>query len=106
MDADGNIYVADSGNGNARGWITVYRRGQKRVWRSIHAGIVFPAALAFDGSGRLYVANVPSKGTGTIVVFEAGGSTPVHTYALKAQFYRARRSPRTGLVTHLRMITP
>jgi sugar lactone lactonase YvrE len=86
VDADGNIYVANGANKKAQRSITVYRRGQKNVWRSIHSGITFPVALAFDSSGWLYVANVPRKGTNTIVVFAAGGSTPVHTYALKEQF--------------------
>jgi len=86
VDADGNIYVANGGTRKAQGSITVYRSGQKTIWRSIHSGITFPAALAFDRSGRLYVANIPSKGANTIAVFAAGGSTPVHTYALKEQF--------------------
>ena len=85
VDADGNIYVANGGN-RAHRSVTVYRKGQKSVWRSIHSGITFPVALAFDGSGRLYVANAPRKGADTIAVFAAGGSTPVHTYALKEQF--------------------
>ncbi|MGA9419771.1 MAG: hypothetical protein WBV40_11535, partial [Candidatus Cybelea sp.] len=55
-------------------------------WRTIHSGITFPGALAFDGSGRLYVANIPRKGANTIAVFAAGGSRPVHTYRLTEQF--------------------
>lgn len=86
VDADGNVYVANGANKKGQGSITVYRRGQKTVWRSIHSGITFPVALAFDRSSRLYVANAPSKGANTIAVFAAGGSTPVHTYALKEQF--------------------
>jgi hypothetical protein len=85
VDADGNIYVANGGNKTHRS-VTVYRKGQNSVWRSIHSGITFPVALAFDSSDRLYVANVPRKGASTIAVFAAGGSTPVHTYALKEQF--------------------
>lgn len=86
VDADGNIYVANSGNKRVRGSITVYRKGQTTLRRSIHSGFTYPAALAFDSSGRLYVANVPNKGANTIAVFASGGSTPVHTYALKEQF--------------------
>jgi hypothetical protein len=86
VDPDGNIYVANGGNKNARPVITVYRSGQNKIWRLIRSGITFPVALAFDRSGRLYVANVPRKGAQTIAVFAAGGSMPVHTYALKEQF--------------------
>jgi sugar lactone lactonase YvrE len=86
VDAGGNIYVANDGGKKTERSITVYRRGHKNVWRSIHSGLTSPVALAFDTSGRLYVANVPRKGANTIAVFAAGGSTPVHTYALKEQF--------------------
>jgi hypothetical protein len=86
VDADGNIYVANSGNRRVRASITVYRKGQNTVWRSIHSGFTYAAALAFDSSGRLYVANVPNKGANTIAVFAAGGSTPMRNYALKEQF--------------------
>jgi sugar lactone lactonase YvrE len=86
VDADGNIYVANGANKKAQRSITVYRRGHKNVWRLIHSGITFPVALAFDSSGRLYVANVPRKGASSIAVYAAGGSAPVHTYALKEQF--------------------
>jgi hypothetical protein len=86
VDAHGNIYVANGANKKAQRSVTVYRRGQKTVWRSIHSGITFPVALAFDGLGRLYIANAPRKGADTIAVYPAGGSTPVHTYALKEQF--------------------
>jgi hypothetical protein len=86
IDAEGNIYVGNGRTKKARASVTVYRSGQETLWRSIHSGIIYPAALAFDSSGRLYVANVPRRGTNTIAVFGPGGSTPVHTYALKEQF--------------------
>jgi hypothetical protein len=86
VDADGNIYAANGRDKKLRGSITVYRSGQTTVWRTIHSGITFPGALAFDGSGRLYVANIPRKGANTIVVFDAGGSRPAHTYQLTEQF--------------------
>ncbi|MGA2761426.1 MAG: hypothetical protein ABSF08_14035 [Candidatus Cybelea sp.] len=86
VDADGNIYVANGADKKAQRSVTVYRRGQTNVWRSIHSGITFPVALAFDGSGRLYVANAPRKGADSIAIYAAGGSTPLHTYALKEEF--------------------
>lgn len=86
VDADGNVYVANGRERKQRGSITVYRNGQTTVWRSIHSGITFPTALAFDGSGRLYVAEVPRKGASSVAIFAPGGSKPLRTYRLTEQF--------------------
>jgi uncharacterized membrane protein len=86
VDSDGDLYVGNGGSKKTKASITVYRKGQTTLSRSIHTGFVYPAALAFDGLGRLYVANVPRKGTNTIVVFAPGASTPMQTYTLKGQF--------------------
>ena len=46
-----------------------------------------PTGLAANTStGRLYVANVPRKGTSTIAVFAPGGSAPIRTYPLTEEF--------------------
>jgi DNA-binding beta-propeller fold protein YncE len=38
--------------------VTVYAPGSKSVLRTISQGLNDPGALAFDGSGNLYVANI------------------------------------------------
>ena len=51
--AGANLYVANSGDNT----VTVYAPGSKKVLRKISQGVSAPVALAFDGSGNLYVAN-------------------------------------------------
>jgi hypothetical protein len=61
----------------------MYAAGKTNVARTIRTGINYPVALAFDGAGRLYVANSPSGSTNTVTVYAPGGSTPIATYTLK-----------------------
>ena len=49
-----NLYVANRSSNT----VTVYLHGTTPVLRTISQGIVDPSALAFDGSGNLYVANL------------------------------------------------
>jgi sugar lactone lactonase YvrE len=86
VDADSNIYVANDRTARFHGSVTMYLSGQTTVAQSIEKDITFPSALAFDGSGRLYVASSPDKGASTLVVFPAGSSTPLHKYRLAQQF--------------------
>jgi sugar lactone lactonase YvrE len=72
LDAAGNLYVADAGNG------TVSKVPAGGGTPSLYAsGLNFPVALALDAAGNLYVAN---NQDGTVSEVPAGGGTPT-TYA-------------------------
>ncbi|MGA8534186.1 MAG: NHL repeat-containing protein [Candidatus Tumulicola sp.] len=62
-----NLYVADLSA------ITVYAPGSDSPLRSIPH--LEPSAIALDGSGNLYVANIPTKGSGDVTVFRAAKSS-------------------------------
>ena len=56
--------------------VTVYAPGSKNVLRTISQGVNAPYALAFDGSGDLYVANANAN---TVTVYASGGGTVLRT---------------------------
>ncbi|MBV8067269.1 MAG: SMP-30/gluconolactonase/LRE family protein [Candidatus Eremiobacteraeota bacterium] len=77
---DRNLYVANQGcidptycHPVRPSSVTVYAPGSKSVLREIRHGVSGPSALAFDGSGDLYVANH----WGYTVTVYAPGSTKV-----------------------------
>ena len=74
VDADGNVYVCDVGNG------TVHVFGPTGKWRfDIGSKALFPGdmrgVVVDDAARRLYVAN---SQVGTIEVFDLVGRPPVH----------------------------
>lgn len=68
-----NLYVANASN------VTVYAPGSSTVLRKI-AGLE-PAALAFDSSGNLYVAN--DSGKGNVAVFAPRATVPARSITQK-----------------------
>lgn len=64
-----NLYVANAAD------VTVYAPGSREILRKISR--VEPAALAFDSSGNLYVAN--DTGTGRVPVYPPGATAPSRT---------------------------
>jgi DNA-binding beta-propeller fold protein YncE len=76
LDANGDLYVANAG---ARSSIAVYSPTSTRPLRTIVTGIHAPSALAFDASGKLFVANNFEDGSFAVTVFEPGSSTPAYT---------------------------
>ncbi len=83
LDASGNIYVANDGseNGGADA-ITVYPAGSNgnvvpsATIDGSKTGLDFPAGIALDSSGNIYVANDGSEdgGTDTVTVYPAGSN--------------------------------
>jgi DNA-binding beta-propeller fold protein YncE len=73
-----NLYVA-----NYLGYVTVYAPGSGSVLRTIKKGVNGPYALAFDGSGNLYVANCGlncgGMRKGTATVYSAGRNKLLRT---------------------------
>jgi DNA-binding beta-propeller fold protein YncE len=74
------LYVANGGAST----VTVYAPDSKKLLRTISQGVVKPTALAFDGSGNLYVANCGSycggKGSnGTVTVYAPGKAKVLRT---------------------------
>ena len=70
-----NLYVANGG-AYSGGTVTVYAPGSKSVLRTISQGLNDPGALAFDGSGNLYVANITGN---AVTVYAMGGSSLIET---------------------------
>jgi sugar lactone lactonase YvrE len=74
VDASGNIFVADSYNGQiqeilaAGGWTTT---------KNIATGLSFPSSVALDGGGNLYVADPYNDAVDQIVA--AGGYTTINS---------------------------
>jgi DNA-binding beta-propeller fold protein YncE len=66
-----NLYVANYSDNS----VTVYAPGSSKVLRAISQGVKGPDALAFDGSGNLYVANAGGNNAATWVTVYAPGST-------------------------------
>jgi DNA-binding beta-propeller fold protein YncE len=65
-----NLYVA-----NFKGsTVTVYASGSDKLLRTISHSVNVPVALAFDGSGNLYVANNPYYQKGTIAIYAPGAN--------------------------------
>jgi hypothetical protein len=89
FDSSGNLYVANDGctfsscKPIAPPTVTVYAPGSTKVLRTIKKGMDNPAALVFDGSGNLYVANdgCPASScrhvVGSTITVYAPGSTKV-----------------------------
>jgi CSLREA domain-containing protein len=71
FDAQGNLFVANSGNGT----VSVFAPGGTTPTRTL-TGLNLPQALAFDARGNLFVTNA---GSGTVSVFAPGGTTPFAT---------------------------
>jgi hypothetical protein len=56
--------------------VTVYAPGLTSVLRTISKGVKGPRALAFDGSGNLYIANFTNN---TVTEYAPGGTYVVRT---------------------------
>jgi hypothetical protein len=69
-DGNGNLYVANFGNGK----IGKYTTSGETVNASLISGLNNPAALALDGNGHLYVA---SFGSGTVGAYTIAGATVI-----------------------------
>jgi|SRR5579863_995522 len=83
FDRSGNLFVANcspcSSYGKKHGGsITVYPPGSGVPLRVITNGIDWPVAMAFDGDGKLAVANSPWLENGWVTVY-GSGSHPTHT---------------------------
>ncbi len=65
-----NLYVTNVAT------VTVYAQGSTKVLRTISKGMSGPEALAFDGSGNLYVANYTNN---TVTEYAPGGTYAVRT---------------------------
>jgi sugar lactone lactonase YvrE len=98
FDSYGNLYVANDGctfsscKPIAPPTVTVYSPGSTKVLRTIKRGMDNPAALVFDGSGNLYVANdgcpassckhvVPS----TVTVYAPGSTRVLRTITKRVE---------------------
>jgi sugar lactone lactonase YvrE len=83
FDGSGNLFVAncspcDSYGKKHGGSITVYAPGSGVPSRTITNGIDWPVAMAFDGEGKLAVANSPWTGKGSVAVY-GSASHPMYT---------------------------
>ncbi len=96
VDADGNIYIADSGESyglvekvNTTGQIVVVAGGGSTPptttpVAATSAGLADPVGVAVDGVGNIYIANYSGSvdevnTSGQIVLVAGGGSTPPST---------------------------
>ena len=93
--SSGDLYIANDGckfpscKPIASSTVTVYAPGTITVLRTIAKGVDNPAALAFDGSGDLYVANVgcPTASSckhiepSTVTVYAPGSTKVLRTIA-------------------------
>jgi hypothetical protein len=86
ISANGVLYVANgaasssSSSSGTNGSITIYRRGNRKLFRTISNGIGNPIALAFDGAGRLYVLNATGgSSSSSSSSSSAGPSVAVYT---------------------------
>ncbi len=99
FDGSGNLYVANFGcpssscTPSVPSTVTVYAPGSKSVLRTISKGVIYPAALTFDGSGNLYVGNdgcgssscspsIPS----TVSIYAPGSTSVLHTISTGVSF--------------------
>jgi hypothetical protein len=91
-DSKGNIYVANIGCGGSlgNGSITVYRPGSSgdvapiRVIKGDRTGLLCPAGVAVDSSGKIYVANNAeflSRSGSSVTVYPAGSNGNVKPIA-------------------------
>lgn len=71
LDAQGNLYVADTTNNT----VSVFAPGSTTPFRTL-TGLNGPANMAFDASGNLYVTN---NGGNTVSAFSPGTTTPSWT---------------------------
>jgi hypothetical protein len=75
----GQLYVADAPSKRSKhpnGSISVYPLGLIYPYQTITEGIHTPDALAVDGSGNLYVANLNGH---NVTVYAPGGNVPIRT---------------------------
>jgi hypothetical protein len=82
-----SVYIAcafpKSDKRNPNGWVKVYPLGLGYSPLTIVKGIRTPDALAVDGSGNLYVANLNGQ---SVTVYAPGGSTPIRTITQGVNF--------------------
>jgi len=71
-----NLYVANEKSGAGEDSVQVFPVGSRKKLRTITEGLSTPDALAFDGSGNLYVANY---GNATVTVYPPGGTSASET---------------------------
>jgi sugar lactone lactonase YvrE len=89
VDPAGDVMVANAGSsssssGSTSGSVVVFAAGSSSPTATITDGISNPRALALDGSGNLYVANVSggssssssSSAGGSVTIYGAGSTTP------------------------------
>jgi DNA-binding beta-propeller fold protein YncE len=78
VDANGNVYVADSNNGR----LVVFDRDGTQlgvIGRGVGAGnLGLPRGAAIDDSGRVYVADLSRQGVQVYRVLAAGETNPQH----------------------------
>ncbi|MFY9630133.1 MAG: NHL repeat-containing protein [Candidatus Cybelea sp.] len=71
-----SLYVANEREGAGEDSVQVFPVGSQKRSRTITDGVSTPDALAFDGSGNLYVANY---GNATVTVYAPGSTTVSET---------------------------
>ncbi|MGD1020569.1 MAG: PEP-CTERM sorting domain-containing protein [Verrucomicrobiia bacterium] len=77
FDANGNLYVSNSGGGNGNSTIEEFSpNGSGSIFAS--TGLSYPTGLAFDTGGNLYVSNI---GNNTIEEFDGSGTGSVFATA-------------------------
>ena len=76
LSSAAHLYVANEREGAGEDSIQVFPVGSSKRLRTITAGLNKPDALAFDGSGNLYVANY---GNATVTVYPPGSTTVSET---------------------------
>jgi serine/threonine-protein kinase len=74
VDANGKIYVANSGSASTPGTITTYNPDGSQTTPTITVGLA-PFGVAVDGNGKIYVANYDS-GTVTTYLPDGTPTTP------------------------------
>lgn len=72
LSGSANLYVANQREGYGEDSVQVFPVGSRKRLRTITDGLSTPDALAFDGSGNLYVANY---GNATVTVYASGSTT-------------------------------
>lgn len=85
IDGSGNLYVANSAGSSSSssgsaGSVSVYRSGHFRLIDTITDGIFGPRALAFDGSGNLYVLNGGSMSSSSSSSSSSAGSVTIYAH--------------------------
>ncbi len=87
IDGSGNLYVANAGGSSSSssssgsaGSVTVYRSGHFHLIDTITDGIFGPRALAFDGSGNLYVLNGGSMSSSSSSSASSAGSVTIYSH--------------------------